>query len=1018
MSLCLRGKKLTLMQKIFIILFCIPLFSISQKKPLDHSVYDSWESIGEKYISNDGKIVVYTINVQEGDSRLVIQETNGTILQTIPRGYNATISFDNAVVVCKIKPTFKQTRDAKIAKKKPEDMPKDSLAIFNISTNILEKIERVKSYKLPQESGAWLAYLLEKKLPVKEDKPLADSATQIKELTKQTEKLQLQLDSLKAKLNNALTNGVGLLAPPKETKISTPKKEDDIEEGTELILRNLATGKEQTIRLVQEYLFSKKGGKLIVSTTKKKNDSKINSYVLLFNLDLSYSIFFKNKHNALDTLLTNFVNAKQFAFREFEDRVAFVATFDTSKNEQKDYRIYLINCLSKIDESKTRVYYFTKDSITNESKGIDKEWRINEYSAITFGKSSLNLFFGLSKKLPIKDTLLPDFERVNVDIWHYKDDNLMTVQLKNIDADIKKSHLAILTDIGNDSFYKPAIYQLGNHFRQSLNIPDEGDGRWFYTSSDSGYRVESQWQGFTYKDVFVFDIDNNTSKKIATKIRVNLYPSYTGKYLLMYNEDKKQYSCYNAETNTTTVVAKDIPYPLYDEENDVPDAANNYGVVKWMEEDKAVLIYDKYDMWKVDPMGKEKSVCVTKGRTYKYQYRYLTMDIEEKFIKDGQNMFYSTYHETSKAKSFNKFYNNSRYRLIPFFKNANNLLKAKKSDIICFTEESFQESQKLYSSINTDTIDLTETDGKNSPIEIRFLDKPLTSLNPQQSNYLWGTSELFKWKAYTGKLTEGILYKPENFDSTKKYPMIVYFYERNNQTLHNYRSPSPTASALNIPYFVSNGYVVFVPDIWYSNGKPGKSAYDYIVSGTRALIKKGFIDSTKIGLQGQSWGGYQIAYLITQTNLYKAAWAGAPVANMFSAYGGIRWGSGLNRQFQYERSQSRIGATPWEKPNLYIENSPLFHLPKVKTPLVIMHNDADDAVPWYQGIELFTALRRLNKPVWMLNYNGEAHNLIERKNKKDIQVKQQEFFDYMLKGTPPAKWISEGVPAIMKGRKL
>jgi dipeptidyl aminopeptidase/acylaminoacyl peptidase len=139
---------------------------------------------------------------------------------------------------------------------------------------------------------------------------------------------------------------------------------------------------------------------------------------------------------------------------------------------------------------------------------------------------------------------------------------------------------------------------------------------------------------------------------------------------------------------------------------------------------------------------------------------------------------------------------------------------------------------------------------------------------------------------------------------------------------------------------------------------------------------------------------------------------------MFSAYGGVRWESGLNRQMQYEKSQSRIGATIWEKPNLYIENSPLFHLQKVKTPLVIMSNDADGAVPWYQGIEFFTAMRRLNKPVWLLNYNGEAHNLVERRNRKDIQIREQQFFDWLLKGEPAPKWITEGVPAVMKGRDL
>jgi len=209
-----------------------------------------------------------------------------------------------------------------------------------------------------------------------------------------------------------------------------------------------------------------------------------------------------------------------------------------------------------------------------------------------------------------------------------------------------------------------------------------------------------------------------------------------------------------------------------------------------------------------------------------------------------------------------------------------------------------------------------------------------------------------------------------------------------------------------------------VPDIWYKKGYPGQGAYDYILSGTRAVVKQGYIDSTKIGLQGQSWGGYQIAHLITRTNLYAAAWAGAPVVNMTSAYGGIRWGTGINRQFQYEKSQSRIGANLWERRDLYIDNSKLFYLQNLRTHIVIMANDKDDAVPWYQGIEMFSALRRLNKKVWMLNYNDEVHNLRERRNRKDIQIREQQFFDWLLKGEKPATWLSEGLPAIMKGRTL
>jgi dipeptidyl aminopeptidase/acylaminoacyl peptidase len=292
----------------------------------------------------------------------------------------------------------------------------------------------------------------------------------------------------------------------------------------------------------------------------------------------------------------------------------------------------------------------------------------------------------------------------------------------------------------------------------------------------------------------------------------------------------------------------------------------------------------------------------------------------------------------------------------------------------------------------------------------------LSSLNPQQSQYNWGTAELFTWKAFNGKMLDGIVFKPEDFDSTKKYPTLIYFYERLSDGLYNYHAPSPTPSRLNIPFYVSRGYLVFAPDITYTLGQPAKDAYNSVVSGAQALIKKGWADSKNIGIQGQSWGGIQVAQLITMIDMFKAAWAGAPVANMTSAYGGIRWESGANRQFQYEKTQSRIGATLWQRPDLYIQNSPLFHVPKIKTPLVIMANDADGAVPWYQGIELFTAMRRLNKKVWMLNYNGEAHNLVERKNRKDIQIRQQQYFDWLLKGAKPARWITEGLPATQKGK--
>jgi len=245
--------------------------------------------------------------------------------------------------------------------------------------------------------------------------------------------------------------------------------------------------------------------------------------------------------------------------------------------------------------------------------------------------------------------------------------------------------------------------------------------------------------------------------------------------------------------------------------------------------------------------------------------------------------------------------------------------------------------------------------------------------------------------------------------------MIVNFYERMSDELNRYRIPDFGRSSINWSFYASRGYVLFIPDIPYRTGYPGECAYDAIMSGVTSVMSKGFIDPAKIGVQGHSWGGYQTAYLVTRTNLFACAEAGAPVANMTSAYGGIRWESGLSRAFQYEHQQSRIGGTLWEYPMRFIENSPLFALDKVQTPLLILHNDKDGAVPWQQGIELYSGLRRLGKPSWLLNYNEEPHWPVKLQNRIDFQTRMQQFFDFYLKDAPMPRWMKRGVPPLEKG---
>ena len=278
--------------------------------------------------------------------------------------------------------------------------------------------------------------------------------------------------------------------------------------------------------------------------------------------------------------------------------------------------------------------------------------------------------------------------------------------------------------------------------------------------------------------------------------------------------------------------------------------------------------------------------------------------------------------------------------------------------------------------------------------------------------------ELVSWTAYDGTPLEGLLYRPDNFDPAKKYPMIVNFYERNSHNLHNFRHPEPNRSTIDYCMYLSNGYIIFNPDVRYKDGYPGKNCYDCVVSGVEKVVSLGNIDTARIGAQGHSWGGYQVAYLATRTNMFAAIESGAPVVNMFSAYGGIRWGSGKARSFQYEHTQSRLGGTPWSHPERYKESSPLFEMDKVQTPILIMHNDKDGHVPWYQGIEYFVALKRLGKPAWMLNYPDEPHWPTKFPNRVDFQIRMKQFFDHYLQGAPMPKWMKEGVPAVKQPFEL
>ena len=417
------------------------------------------------------------------------------------------------------------------------------------------------------------------------------------------------------------------------------------------------------------------------------------------------------------------------------------------------------------------------------------------------------------------------------------------------------------------------------------------------------------------------------------------------------------------------------------------------------------MIYDRYDIWSFDPEGKKAPVRLTKnGREDKVAYRYIALDREKEYIDLKEPVMMVGFNETDKSTGIYRARLSSPSKpalLAGGAYNYDHVLKAKKADKYIYTRENFEVFPDVWA---------TDASFKKGI--------QLTQGIKQQEPYIWGTTELISWTSLDGRKLEGVIYKPANFDPNKKYPMIVNFYERNSETLNKYRMPEPHRSTIDYRMYLSDGYIVFNPDVRYRDGYPGESCYNCVMSGVYEVLSRGYVDEKRIGAQGHSWGGYQVAYLATRTRLFAAIESGAPVVNMFSAYGGIRWGSGLARSFQYEHTQSRLGATPWSDPRRYYENSPLFLMDKVETPILIMHNDQDGHVPWYQGIEYFVALKRLGKPAWMLNYTGEPHWPIKNPNKLDFQIRMKQFFDHFLKDAPMPKWMKEGVPAVKQPYEL
>lgn len=757
------------------------------------------------------------------------------------------------------------------------------------------------------------------------------------------------------------------------TKEAEKLKKESKKNGFALTVNNLSSDSEK-FPFVTEYVFAKEEQLLAFASTGDDDGFEAGVY----HYDLS--------DGTVKPIMTGKAKYKQLTYNEDGSILSFVSDSTTTK-EARDFSLYLWRGEGQADEI-----------VHGSNEAMPGNWTVSENGEIRFSKSEERLFFGTAPIPPEKDTTKLEEEIPKLDVWHWNEPVLHSVQLNNRKENLKKSYMAVY-HLDQDK-----MVQLGREDFTGISLINEGDADKVLAWSYLPYGVRRMWEGYPYHhDFYLVDMQSGKAKMFKKDCRAWPDVSPEGNYIFWYNAQDTSWVTYDIDSGKEYTVTKPKTVQSANELHDTPNLAYPYGTAGWLESDEALLVYDRYDLWKVDPENREKPVNLTQnGRKTNTEYRLVDYRTEEEQKKgmDASGTYH--FHGHNVVTRADGYYEKklkkveAPEKLISGKFKLREPVKAKEDETYLYTMETFQQFPDLL---------ITENFRKS---------KQISHANPQQEEFKWGTTELYSWFSADGKKLEGLLVKPEDFDPNKKYPLIVNFYEKSSQGLYNHRIPELDRSTVGYHYYTSNDYIIFNPDVYYGTGYPGEDAFNCVMTGVTQLIKEGFIDKEHIAAQGHSWGGYQVAYLATQTDLFAAIESGAPVSNMFSAYGGIRGWSGRNRSFQYEHTQSRIGKSIWEAPLRYLENSPLFWADKIETPLLIMHNEKDGAVPFSQGVEFFIALRRLQKPAWLLNYNEADHWPTKIRDKHDFQIRMAQFFDHYLKEKPMPEWMKEGIPAVEK----
>ncbi len=580
-----------------------------------------------------------------------------------------------------------------------------------------------------------------------------------------------------------------------------------------------------------------------------------------------------------------------------------------------------------------------------------------------------------------------DADTPDLVIWHWKDPRLQSMQQVQENADRNFSYLCS---------WRPAEKKFVRLADAALKQVTLAPGQKLAMGVDvREYELEGNLDGRRYQDVYWVNPATGERHLALQKARWAMGASPDGTRILHYNDGV--FWVYDTATGKSTDITSQVPTTFWNRDNDENVVKPPEPPIGWAKDSSAVLLSDGWDLWRVPVQGGAAVNLTVNGRKDQIRYRRrFRLDPDERGIDLAAPIYIAAYGEWTKKGGIGVIDpGRPGVRMLEWGDAAySQLIKAKKADVYLYTRENLQEYPDYYAA------------GPN-------LDggKRVTEANSQQKNFLWPAGvKLVDYSSTRGDKLQAALYLPANYQEGKRYPTVVVIYEKLSQAANNY--PQPGYNGFSISAYTSNGYAVLEPDIVYRVNQPGESAVACVVPAVKAAIATGVVDAARVGIHGHSWGGYQTAFLVTQTDIFRAAIAGAPLTDMVSMYSLIYWNTGGTNQAIFESSQGRFAGGYWDNQEAYIRNSPVYFAKNVKTPLMILSNDKDGAVDHTQAIEYYNTLRRLGKPVIMLEYKGENHGLRKPENMKDYTVRMREFFDHYLMDKPAPQWMEEGIPAL------